>query len=134
MSVYLIGMSMLSSLFKLIVLLIVFILILAASYYATKWYAKAGFASNKPQNIHMVESFPMGPGKQICIMKLGNKYTAVAVCKDHITFLAELDEEQLSLDSLQTEHADFKEILGNMMKQQWKKDLFHKKEKKCDKE
>lgn len=133
MSVYLIGMSILASLFKLIVLLIVFILILVASYYATKWYAKSGFPGNKSQNIQMIESFPMGPGKQICIMKLGNKYAAVAVCKDRITFLAELEEEQLSLESPQAENANFKEIFGNMVKQQWKKEPFHKKQEKCDK-
>lgn len=121
MSVFLIGTSTLASLFKLIALLIVFILILVASYYVTKWYAKSGMIGNRSQNIQVVESFSMGPGKQICILKLGEKYVAVAVCKEKITFLTDLNEEQLSLEAPPIENTNFKDVFGKMMKQQWKK-------------
>lgn len=44
MSVFIVGQSALASFLKLLMLLIAFILILAASYYVTKWYAKSGFS------------------------------------------------------------------------------------------
>ena len=121
MSVYLIGTSTLASLFKLIALLIVFILILVASYYATKWYAKTGMLNNRTQNIHIVESFAMGPGKQICILRLGEKYIAVAVCKDQIVYLTEIPEEQLSLELPKPENGNFKDVFGKMLKQQFQR-------------
>lgn len=115
MSVYLMGTSTLASLFKLIVLLIVFVLILLASYYVTKWYAKTGMLGKQSQNIQVVENYPMGPGKQICIIKLGGKYIAVAICKDQITFLAELEKDKLSLEQQPLENASFKEVFGKMV-------------------
>lgn len=121
MSVCLMGTSTLASLFKLIALFIVFILILVASYYATKWYAKSGMLNNRSQNIQMIESFSMSPGKQICILRLGEKYIAVAVCKEQIVYLTELPEEQLSLELPNAENGDFKEVFGKMLKQQFQK-------------
>ncbi|MBO5484159.1 MAG: flagellar biosynthetic protein FliO [Lachnospiraceae bacterium] len=121
MSVFLIGTSTFASFIKLIILLIFFVLILFASYYFTRWYAKSGMLKNKSQNIHVVESFSMGPGKQICILKLGEKYVAVAVCKEQITVLTELDEGQLSLEEVQLQSTSFGEVFGEMVKQQLKK-------------
>ena len=117
MSVVLVGMSTLASFFKLLLCLIVFILILVASYYFTKWYAKSGFIRNQSQNIQVVENFSMGPGKQICILRIGEKYIAVAVCKDQITFLTQVEEEQLSLTMPETSDASFREIFGDMVKE-----------------
>lgn len=117
MSVIVVGMSTLASFFKLLLCLIVFILILAASYYFTKWYANSGFIRSQSQNIQMVESFSMGPGKQICILRIGEKYIAVALCKEQITFLTQLDEEELSLTVPETSDASFREIFGDMVKE-----------------
>ena len=38
----------------------------------------------------------MGPNRQICIMRIGQKYIAVSVCKDQIRFLTEIPEDQLA--------------------------------------
>lgn len=121
MSVFLIGTSTFASFIKLIILLIFFVLILFASYYFTRWYAKSGMIKNKSQNIRVMESFSMGPGKQICILKLGEKYVAVAVCKEQITVLTELDEGQLLLEEVQLQSTSFGEVFGEMVKQQLKK-------------
>lgn len=128
MSVYLVGMSTLASFFKLILLFIVFILILVASYYFTKWYAKSGLIKNQSHNIQLVESFPMGPGKQICILHIGEKYVAVAVCKERITYLTEVDGEQLSFTTPEVSDSSFQEIFGNMVKERFHTGS-HKKEK-----
>lgn len=130
MSVYLMGLSTLTSLFKLIALLIVFILILVASYYVTKWYAKSGMLGQQARNIQVIENFPMGPGKQICILKMGGKYIAVSVCKDNITFLTELDGEEISEEQIQGENTNFKEIFGKMMGDKGISNTFKKKDKK----
>ena len=120
MSVFIVGQSALASFLKLLMLLIAFILILAASYYVTKWYAKSGFIK-KQNNMEIIDTFSMGPNRQICIMRIGQKYIAVSVCKDQIRFLTEIPEDQLELTAQmpQVDGAPFKDVFRDMMRQQF---------------
>ena len=56
MSVFIVGQSALASFLKLLMLLIAFILILAASYYVTKWYAKSGFIKKQTNNMEIIDT------------------------------------------------------------------------------
>ncbi len=91
------GFSTLASLFKLILLLIVFIGLLFAASWFTRWYAGSSVAKQNNHNIQVVENYSFGPGKTICIVKIGTKYVAVAVAKDTVTVLTELTEEELDI-------------------------------------
>ena len=121
MSVFIVGQSALSSFFKLVLLLIAFILILVASYYVTKWYAKSGFVKKQTTNMEVIDTYSMGPNRQICIMRIGQKYIAVSVCKEHIRFLTEIPEEQLELPEHmpQKDTAPFKDVFKDMLGQQF---------------
>ena len=95
----------------------------------TKWYAKSGFIKKQTNNMEIVDTFSMGPNRQICIVRIGQKYIAVSVCKDQIRYLTEIPEEQLEL-TVQKPQGDgmpFKDVFRNMMKQQFTSDK--KKEK-----
>ena len=70
MVVYLTGFSTSASILKLLGLLFVFILILAATYYFTRWYAKSGFIKKGSGNIKILESMQLAPGKIIYIIKI----------------------------------------------------------------
>lgn len=118
MYVCLVGTSTLASFIKLILLCICFVLILVASYYFTKWYASSGVIKNKTKNIQVMESYPLGAGKQVCILKIGGKYVAVAISKEQITVLTEIPEEQLIFEETTTQNANFGEVFGKMMKEQ----------------
>lgn len=121
MSVFIVGQSALASFFKLVLLLIAFILILVASYYVTKWYAKSGFVKKQTTNMEVIDTYSMGPNRQICIMRIGQKYIAVSVCKEHIRFLTEIPEEQLELPEhmSQEDTVPFKDIFKDMLGQQF---------------
>ena len=121
MSVFIVGQSALASFFKLVLLLIAFILILVASYYVTKWYAKSGFVKKQTTNMEVIDTYSMGPNRQICIMRIGQKYIAVSVCKEHIRFLTEIPEEQLELPEHmpQEDTAPFKVVFKDMLGQQF---------------
>jgi flagellar protein FliO/FliZ len=130
MSVYLVGMSTLASFFKLVMLLIVFILILVASYYCTKWYAKSGLLKNPSSNIQVLESFSLGQGRQICIVQIGDKCLAIAICKEQITFLTELDRDSL-MEKPVVQEGSFQDIFGEQLKGRFQtghKRNHHKKE------
>lgn len=121
MSVFIVGQSALASFFKLVLLLIAFILILVASYYVTKWYAKSGFVKKQTTNMEVIDTYSMGPNRQICIMRIGQKYIAVSVCKEHIRFLTEIPEEQLELPEHmpQKDTAPFKDVFKDMLGKQF---------------
>ena len=98
MIVVLVGQSALASFFKLCMLLIAFILILVASYYVTRWYAQSGFVRRQNHNMEIVDTLSMGPNRQICIVRIGQKYIAVSVCKDHIRFLTEVSGDEIEFE------------------------------------
>lgn len=105
--------SRLSSFAQLITLLIVFVFVLALTYYATKWMAKIQKSQFRNSNIEVVETFRLSNTKYIQIVKLGGKYVAIAVGKDTVTFLTELDATELDLEKPlgKTENLEFHEIL-----------------------
>lgn len=123
MNVLITSYSRLSSFAQLITLLIVFVFVLALTFYATKWMAKIQKSQFKNSNIEVIETFRLSNTKYIQIVKLGEKYVAIAVGKDTVTFLTELDESQLDLTKAMegTNTLEFQEILKKV------KDLNRKK-------
>lgn len=86
-----------NNILQLLGMIVIFILILAATYYVTKWIAKSGAVQPYSKNIRVVETFRIAQNKYIQIIQLGNRYYAVGITKENITFLTALDEEQLDL-------------------------------------
>ena len=80
---------------QLITVLIIFILVLAATLFTTRWIAGYQKGQNKGQNIEIVETYPIGNGKYIQIVRLAGTYAAIAVCKDTVTMLAEIPKEDI---------------------------------------
>lgn len=112
------GMSTLENVMQLLGLIIVFILILVITYYTTKWIGKANQGLGKNKNISVVETFRVTTNKYIQIIKVGEKYIAIGISKDHIEYLTEIDKEQLIFQEINnnTVSSEFKDILTNMIK------------------
>lgn len=107
---------------ELIAVLIVFVFVLAATYYVTKWIGKSGVVQMQSSNIKVIETFKIAQNKYIQIIQLGDRYYSIAVTKDNITFLAALDEEQLDLTKKDKEVTvlPFRDILNRLDKRQKK--------------
>lgn len=109
--------STFAGIFKLIFLVIIFIVILVLSYLVTKWYANSGLIKNKTNNIEIKESFQLAPGKTISIVRIGEKYVALAQFKDNVVKLAELTEEELILNrEVEISDSSFKDVFSNIVK------------------
>ena len=109
--------STFAGIFKLIFLVIIFIVILVLSYFVTKWYANSGLVKNKTNNIEIKESFQLAPGKTISIVRIGEKYVALAQFKDNVVKLAELTEEELILNrEVEISDSSFKDVFSNIVK------------------
>ena len=109
--------STFAGIFKLIFLVIIFIVILVLSYLVTKWYANSGLVKNKTNNIEIKESFQLAPGKTISIVRIGEKYVALAQFKDNVVKLAELTEEELILNrEVEISDSSFKDVFSKIVK------------------
>ena len=112
MLVSLYGISTLASVFKLVLLLLVFFLLLIAAHCFTKWYAKSGYVNARTANISILESQQLSQGKNIIIAKIGNKYVSFLLLKDNAVLLTELKEEELTITAPpETSGKSFKDIL-----------------------
>lgn len=109
---------MLENILQLFAVLIVFVIVLVITYYATKWVAKSGAIQSQAANIRVTETFKIAPNKYIQIVQLGTKYYAIGVTKDDITFLTPLDEEQLDLSEKDkaVQQIPFKDMLSRFTK------------------
>ena len=93
------GFNTVDSTAQFIAVLVIFVLILALTLFVTRWIARYQKGQWAGGNIEILETCPMGNGKYIQIARLGNTYVAMAVCKDTVTLLAELSEEQIEMPS-----------------------------------
>ena len=106
-----------SSYGQFIVVLLIFAGVLAVTYFVTKWVAGYQRGRSTGANIQLLESAPLASGKHIQIVRIGNRYVALAVCKDTVTVLTQLNEEELVLPEGQDNFASsFKEILAGIKK------------------
>lgn len=109
---------MINNILQLIASLFVFVLVLALTYFATKWIAKSGAIQSRARNIKVIETYKIAPSKYIQILQIGNKTCAIGVTKDQITYLTELDEISFEdLENVENNLRDtsFKEVMKNML-------------------
>ena len=105
--------SALGSFIQLLGVLIIFLFVLAITYFTTKWignYQKTNFAN---KNLQIVESIRVGNNKFIAIVKAGEVYLVVAVGKDDVTLLTQLTEEQFPMDGKAAQE-NFREVLNRV--------------------
>ena len=95
-----------------VVLIVVFILILVAAYYATKWVSTMGTNLQKNKNVKVLEVFRLSQTKFIYLVKIGDKVSALGVTKDHIEFICEVEEDSLHFEQQFAAHGSFKEIFN----------------------
>lgn len=107
------------STFKLIGLFILFVLIIIACYYTTKFVGGRQLGQMKSSNFKVLETFRVSQNKYMQLMRVGSKYVVIAVCKDTITVITELDEEDIiSYNNEKAAGSSFKDIFNLINKKQ----------------
>lgn len=89
------GTSGLGSFFRLVGVLLIFVFVLAITYVSTRWIATYQRGMNANKNIQVLETFRITNNKYIQIVKIGKACLAIAVCKDTISVLCRLEEDEL---------------------------------------
>ena len=99
--------------FDVVVLLITFVIILAACILTTRLVAGRQMLKNKNKNIVPIETYQIAPNRYLQIVQIGERYIVISVCKDSVRFIAELSKEELHLQQEPPyQNKTFKEILS----------------------
>lgn len=111
-----------SSIAQLFTVLIIFFLVLAATYYVTKWIARYQKNSSFTSNMEIVETSRISTNKYLQIIRVTNKYLVIAVCKDTVTLLKELSEDEYEPPALKpSDPVDFSKELEKVLEKFKKK-------------
>ncbi len=105
-----------NSVIQLFTVLLVFILVLVMTGLTTKWLANYQKQQSVNCNVEVIEMTRVANNKYVQIVRVGEKYLAMAVCKDTVTFLCELPSEQIKTAT--PTGAGFKELLDKVMKKE----------------
>ncbi len=101
---------------QLITVLILFVVILGVTAWVTKWMAEYQKAQNVHANMEVVETIRITANKYIQLVRVGEKYMAIAVCKDTVTMLGEVPAEQLKFREASADKLKFKDLLEKTIK------------------
>ena len=104
------------SFLDLITVLLIFVFVIAITLFTTKYVANYQKVQNAGKNIEVLETYKIAQTKYIQIVKVGAKYVAIAVSKDTVTLLTELQEEQLTFPEIENQGKSFKEVLASFKK------------------
>lgn len=123
--------STIDSVAQLLTVIVLFIVVLIATWLTTRYVAGVQKGKLSGSNFETVDTFRLSQNKYVQIIRIGHRYLAVAVCKDTVTVLCELQEDEITFrDEAFTQKAvsfeDFlnkaKEIAGKKQKRTIDKD------------
>ena len=108
----------LQSLFELLGLILIFVIVLVVCYYTTRFVAGRQLGQEKIGNFETVETFAIAQNKYLQLVRMGNKYVVIAIAKDSISYVTELDENEVCQiqKNATVSGKSFKEILSGFTK------------------
>lgn len=80
---------------QLVGMLILFAMVLSGAYFTTKWLSRLQYHQNKGKNMQIIETLRISPNKVIQLIKIGERYMAVGVSKDHMQLIGEISKDEV---------------------------------------
>ena len=112
--------SSFESVVQLLGALLIFLFVLAVTYFTTRWIGNYQKINSRNKNLHIMEALSVGNNKQVAMIKAGEVYLVIAVGKDEVTLLAQLTAEQLteipSVDGLYSSLTEQSKMPGESFK------------------
>lgn len=96
--------------------LIIFVVVLGVTAWATKWVANYQKQQGSNSNIEVIETTRIAGNKYLQLVRVGEKYMAIAVCKDMVTMLGEIPAEQIKFQDISQNGTSFRELLEKTIK------------------
>ena len=109
------GAARLDSLAQFVTVIILFLFVLGVTYFVTRWIS--GFQKTQMigTNTEIVDTLRISASKYLQIIRVGDKYFAIAVCKDTVTMLTEVSKDSLDLEmGSGNTNLSFREVLDKI--------------------
>ncbi len=111
--IFLLHGSKTESILELIMLLGIFVLVLVACVFTTRFVAGRQMQRGKSSNFKPIETYQITQNRYLHLVQIGTRYFVVSVTKENISFIAELKEEELvATPEKMGQQRSFKEILS----------------------
>ena len=114
MTVFLAGSTSTGSVAQLLTVILIFIFVLAVTFYSTKFIGDYQKTQAINRNMEVIETIRIANNKYLQIVRVANKYIAIAVGKDEVSMLTEIDANEL-IDFSRTEKSSMKESFAEIM-------------------
>lgn len=115
-------MSSLNSFLQLVGVSILFLIVLAITFLTTKFVGGIKMNRDSKSNFKVVETYKITQNKFLQIIEVGNKYILIAISKDSIQYLTELDRQEVKELELPKLDINFSEVFNKVTKNQKSKD------------
>ncbi len=99
-----------------IAVLVIFIMVLGVTALVTKWISGYQKRQNANSNIEVIETSRLTNNKYLQIIRVGETYMVIAVCKDTVTMLGEISAEQLRMPEAVNPVLGFKELFDKAVR------------------
>ncbi len=108
------GASGVESVLKLIGLIILCVIIIAASYYTTRFVGKRQAGMGGESNFKSLDVYRINQNKYLQLIAVGKRYFVIAVSKDNVQLIAELNEEDITCWRSEKK-VSFKDIMSKVV-------------------
>lgn len=88
----------LDSFVQFVTVLLLFLIVLFITYGVTRWISGIQKTQMIGRNMELVDTMRISSSKYLQIVRAGDKYLVIAVCKDTVTMLTEISKESLLLE------------------------------------
>ena len=110
----------LDSFVQFVTVLLLFLVVLVITYGVTRWISGIQKTQMMGRNMEMIDTMRISSSKYLQIVRAGDKYFVVAVCKDTVTMLTEISKDSLVLETSESGNGyqvGFREILEKIKNQ-----------------
>ena len=108
-----------SNIWELLGLIFILILVILVAYYISKLVANLKLGQLKDSNFKVIDTFQFATNKMLMIVQVGERYMLIAVSKEQVQYLTELNEDDIvfNMESSQEKRTlNFKTILDSIKK------------------
>lgn len=111
--------SRLDSYLQLIGVSLLFLFILAITYFTTRFIGGIKLGQVKNSNFKVIETFKITQNKFLQLVQIGEKYIVLAISKDDIRMIAELTKDEImQQDEITMKKQNFSEIFNLVVNKQ----------------
>ena len=103
-----------------VTVLLLFLMVFFITYGVTRWISGIQKTQMQGRNMEVVDTMRISSTKYLQIVRAGDKYLVIAVCKDTVTMLAEISKDSLVMEQIALKDGyqlGFREILEKLKNQ-----------------